>query len=113
MGLVNEATGYQKVRHDRALAKFLAEFISAELQKWTKTFPDEFYREIYRLHGWEYTPQGGKFSQVLGHYTDDIVYRRLAPGVFDELKQMNPILPAGYRAHKHHSFLHSISVTRS
>jgi hypothetical protein len=27
---------------------------------------------------------------VIGHYTNDIVYKRLAPGVLDELKRLSP-----------------------
>ena len=24
---------------------------------WLKTFPDEFFRQVYRLHNWEYRPE--------------------------------------------------------
>ena len=87
IGLVDEATGYQGIRAKRALATILEEFIAEELQPWTKTFPYEFYEEIFRLKGWP-GPDGVKRPSVIGHYTNDIVYARLAPGVLDELKQM-------------------------
>ena len=53
IALVDEATGYQDVRAQRALAEILEEFIAKELQPWTKTFPYEFYtRDNARLKGW-------------------------------------------------------------
>ena len=52
IALVDEATGYQEVREQRALATILERFIAKELQPWTKTFPYEFYSEIFRLRRW-------------------------------------------------------------
>ena len=43
IALVDEATGYQKIREKNALATILEKFIARELQPWTKTFPYEFY----------------------------------------------------------------------
>ena len=43
IALVDEATGYQRVREERALATILERFISKELQPWTRTFPFTFY----------------------------------------------------------------------
>ena len=107
IGLVDEVTGYQHVREELALARILEQFIAPDLQKWNKTFPEDYYREIYRLHGWDYPPEGGNFPQFLGHYTNDIVYTRLAPGVLKELRERNPTLPTGHRAVRHHQFLTS------
>ena len=36
--------------------------------------------------------------------TDDVVYRRLAPFVRDELRRKNPVID-GRRKHKHHQWL--------
>ncbi len=30
--------------------------------------------------------------RVLGHYTNNIVYKRLAPGVLEELRKKNPVV---------------------
>ena len=49
IALVDEATGYQQLREERALATILEKFIAKELQPWTKTFPYEFYKQIFRL----------------------------------------------------------------
>ena len=67
----------------------LEKFIDRELQTWTKTFPYEFYEQIFRFKDWP-NPKGVKKPSVIGHYTNDFVYERLAPGVFDELKKIIP-----------------------
>lgn len=54
IALVDEATGYQDFRHRFALQEVLDAFLRKELAAWAKRFPDEFYREIYRLRGWEW-----------------------------------------------------------
>ena len=104
IALVDEATGYQDVREKRALAEILEEFIAKELRPWTRTFPPEFYREIFRLKSWP-GPDGVKRPSVIGNYTNDIVYDRLAPGVLDELKLINPPVSPGRRRHRHHQWL--------
>lgn len=103
--LVDEATGYQEVRDKLALQKILDMFINKELLKWTKRFPDEFYKEMFRLKGWSYPPVGMSKPQVVGHYTNDIVYDRLAPGVLEELRKLNPPNETGNRPHRHHQWL--------
>src|SRR5690606_8227223 len=40
-----------------------------------------------------------------GRYTDDLVYKRLAPGVRDELRRLNPVTASGQRKSKHHQWL--------
>ena len=103
IGLVDEATGYQDIREERALATILEKFIAQELRPWTRTFPYEFYDQIFRLKGWP-GPDGVKRPSVIGHYTNDFVYARVAPCVLAELRRRNPKLPAGYRKSRHHQW---------
>ena len=103
IGLIDEATGYQHLREERALAAILEKYITKKLQPWTKTFPYEFYAQIFRLKEWD-GPNGVKRPSVIGHYTNDLVYTRLAPGVLDILKQKNPVLPSGNRGARHHQW---------
>jgi hypothetical protein len=90
IALVDEATGYQEIRAKNALSKILEAFIAKELQPWVKTFPDDYYREIFRLRGLQYPTDSIKRPQYFGILTNDIVYKRLAPGVLDELKRITP-----------------------
>lgn len=90
IALVDEATGYQDVRAADALAKILEAFIADELQKWVKTFPVDYYRQICRLRGWQFNPNTSKRAPLVGKLTNNIVYMRLAPGVLEELKRLTP-----------------------
>jgi hypothetical protein len=47
--LIDEATGYQRVRDDFELQKMLKAYISEETLEWQKTFHDSFYEQLYRL----------------------------------------------------------------
>lgn len=103
VALVDEATGYQEVRDRLALQEVLRQYITGALFEWTKTFPLEFYKEIFRLKGWKWNE--GKMPGAVGNYTKDLVYSRLAPGVVHELERLNPPTDAGYRKYRHHQFL--------
>lgn len=103
IALVDEATGYQHIREERALARILEAFIAKELQQWTRTFPIEFYRQLCRLRGWP-NIYSVKRPAAVATYTNGLVYSRLAPGVLDELREKNPKV-RGRRKHKHHQWL--------
>ena len=104
IALVDEATGYQRIREERALATILERLIAKELNPWTRTFPFEFYEQICRLKDWP-SVNAIKRPSVIGRYTNDFVYERLAPGVLDELKRVNPVIQTtGRRQHKHHQW---------
>ncbi len=103
VGLVDEATGYDKIRAQRALAQILEQFIDKELNPWTRTFDFEFYHEMFRLRGWG-IPEGTKRPRVVGKYTNDLVYARIAPGVLEELQEVNPPSSSGRRPDKHHQW---------
>lgn len=104
ISLIDETTGYQAIRIERALAQILEKYIAEELQRWIKTYPMQFYEEICRLKKWP-TQYAIDRPSVVGHFTNDIVYDRLAPGVRDKLCELNPVLPDGRRQHKHHQWL--------
>lgn len=106
IALVDEATGYQEVRDRLALQKILEKYIRDEYAKWTKRFPDEFYKQLFRLRNIPYPPTVMKRPAYVGHWTNDIVYSRLAPGVLAKLREKNPVqAETGYRRWKHHQYL--------
>lgn len=41
---------------------------------------------------------------VVAHYTNDLIYERLAPGLLEELERRNPLIGPGYRKTKHHQW---------
>lgn len=101
VALVDEATGYQKDRARDALAKILESFIDKELQRWVRTFPTEYYEQMFRLRGLDYPRDNVQRPQYFGVLTNDIVYKRLAPGVLDELKRVAEKNEAGRPKHKY------------
>ncbi|GAO98809.1 P63C domain protein [Caedimonas varicaedens] len=106
IALIDEATGYEDDREHKALQKILNAYMSAELVAWAKRFPDEFYRQIFRLKGWNWNSLTKQKKPLeVGKITRDIVYKRLAPGVLEELEKRNPLLEQGYRKVRHHQHL--------
>jgi hypothetical protein len=90
IALVDEATGYQKDREKDALAKILEAFVAKEIQPYLKTFPADYYEQLFRLYGFEYPPKDKKPQwrpSFFGHITNDVVYNRLAPELLPELKK--------------------------
>ena len=105
IALIDEATGYQYDRERYDLERLLAVYLSEERLKWAKTFPDEFYRQIYRLKSWSYPGGSGKTPYV-GRLTNELVYKKLPQGVLDELRKLNPVVPIKKRRQWcHHQFL--------
>jgi hypothetical protein len=105
IALVDEATGYQDERERDELHQLLAHYLREERLAWAKRFPDEYYRQLYRLRGWEW-PCGNKKTPLVGQLTNRLVYEKLPPGVMTSLKERNPTLPGtGRRRWKHHQFL--------
>ena len=105
VALVDEATGFQDVRAKNALAEILEAFIDQELQAWVKTFPDDYYEQLFSLRGLEFPHGTVKRPSYFGHLTNDIVYKRLAPGVLDELKRITVRDSEGVPKHKFHQRL--------
>lgn len=105
VALVDEATGFQAERARDELHRLLSIYLAEERLAWAKRFPDEFYKQIYRLKGWKW-PVGKAKTSLLGHITNDIVYDRLPPGVLEKLRELNPTQQQTKRRKwKHHQFL--------
>jgi hypothetical protein len=105
IALVDEATGYQEQRAKDELSKILEAYIVEELRPWIKTFPDEFFKQVYRLHGWPYRPGSAKRPSYVGQLINKYIYEQLPPPVLPELRKLNPITESGYRRHRHFQYL--------
>lgn len=107
IALVDEATGYQYDREKFELQKILKAYISEELLAWQKRFPDEFYREIFRLNDWPFTVaqiQRGERPGIIGTWTKKYIYSALPKGVLPALLDKTPRNDKGkLKAHLHRS----------
>ena len=103
IALVDEATGYQRIRDEQALAEILKAYLAEELQPWTRTFPYEFYELLYELRGWGRPSPDGKHGSQVARDTVDLVYTRLNKGIYEELQRRTPRLETGdlkWRLHR-------------
>jgi len=105
IALVDEATNFQEIRDKLTLQKILDKYLLKEFAKWSKRFPDEFYMLMFKLKGWQWKGMKVNRPSVVGKYTNDLVYERLAPGLLDELKKINPPDDQGRRKAKYQQWL--------
>ncbi len=104
IAVIDEVTGYQEERDRNELQKILSKYISEELLPWTKRFPDEFYKQMFRLRGWEY--RGKSKPPYAGKLTNEYIYDYLPPGVLKELKEKSKEgINKGKRKERYHQHL--------
>lgn len=105
IALVDEATGYQEVRARQELEKILEAYVQEQFRPWLRVFPDEFFREIYRIHGWPFKPGQTRRNPGVGKMIKHYVYGQLPEGVITELERLNPRNEKWNRPRKHHQHL--------
>lgn len=105
IALIDEAVGYQEFRDKDFLQKQLDLYLTAEQAKWAKTFNDSFYECMFKLKGWNRPKQLRHKPHAVAPITNDLVYKRILPGLLDSLEERNPIMENGRRKSCHHQFL--------
>ena len=71
IAVIDEVTGYQDERDRNELQLILEKYISQELLPWVKRFPDEFYKQMFRLKGWPYRKK--EKPSYVGKLTNDYI----------------------------------------
>ena len=102
IALVDEATGFQYDRPRRDLEEHLKKFLSESLRRWVRTFPADYFKHLCRLRGVELRSDM-KLPQYFGHLTNNLIYRRLAPGLLRRLQERKE--ERGTASNKLHSWL--------
>lgn len=90
IALVDEATWYQKDRPENDLQVKINAFISEEVQKRVKTFPNEFFDLLYKLEWIERSPTAKTHPTRFGRYIMHFVYDTMDEDVSNWLKINNP-----------------------
>lgn len=103
IALVDEATGYQADRQRDELQRILEAYIVEELRSYLPRFPMEFFKQVHRIHGWEWHGDT-RGPRYVGKLINRYIYDRLPPGVHDEIRRRNPATN-GRRKRRHHQFL--------
>lgn len=47
------------------------------MRPWVKLFPDDFFRQTFRLHGWKYQPGNTQGPRYVGKWINKYVYDML------------------------------------
>jgi hypothetical protein len=101
IALVDDATGYQNERVLEDIQRLVIEaYVSPKLHPWTQRFFPEFFKQIYRLYGWEYKPGNLKHPGYVGKFINKYVYDALPEGVLEELRKTLPKNEKGNRRAK-------------
>jgi hypothetical protein len=96
--LIDEATGYQYLRPEDALAIKLKLYLEEEMRKWEKTFPDQLWEQFGRLTNWK-----GRLHQrpkYWGQLVMKLVYEYLDPDVAQWLRENAPKPMHGQNYHQ-------------
>jgi hypothetical protein len=102
IALVDEATGYQYDRPRRDLEEQLKKYLSENLRRWVRTFPADYFKHLCRLRGVELRSDM-RLPQYFGRLTNNLIYRRIAPGLLRKLKERRT--ERGKPSNKLHSWL--------
>lgn len=88
--LIDEATNYQDVRGKDELQILLSKFIVEELQPYSKQFPQEYFKQLFRLYNLKYDPTTSKRPRYFAQFNIKYVWEMLPPQVWEKLDQINP-----------------------
>ena len=86
IALVDEATGYQYDRPRRDLQELLKKFLAEELVRYVGAFPSDYFKYLCQLRGVELRSDM-RLPPYFGHLTNDLIYKRIAPGLLQALKE--------------------------
>lgn len=103
--LVDEATGYQETRAANELQQLLDAYIAEEFRPWIRRFPEAFFKQVYRLHGWDFVPGQTTHTPYVGKFINKYIYKPMPDGVLARLREINPLDENGNRPRKHHQHL--------
>jgi len=98
IALIDEATGFQKVRAQNALRLKIQAFISEDLQEWVRMFPEDFFIQLARLENVHYSPRNRPIRW--GKYVLAFVYAAVDKDVAKELKKRIPNPQHGRNLHQ-------------
>lgn len=100
--VIDEATGYQYFRKANDLQAKLDAYIQEGYREWTKTFPREFFMQLYRLEGKRPPIIDKPYPKRFGKYVMHFIYDTLDHELADYLRENNP-KPEG-KKHHHQKF---------
>lgn len=102
--IIDEATGYQKVRTNDALRVLLSRYIAEGLQKWMKTFSNSFFQQLDKLYDNEETTSRSR-PRYYGKFINKYIYQPLENGYVKAALDKCNIKDDGTRKARFHQWL--------
>jgi P63C domain len=99
--IIYQGSGFWRAIEGQRVSEILDKFLQDRPRTWAKTFPDVFWVKLIKVKGYP-SYFAIKRPAFVGHWVNDIVYDRIAPGFRTKLNKINPRLPSGYRKNNHH-----------
>lgn len=103
--LIYEQLGFEKYKHPDALRLLIESYLSEEVRKWSKEFPDELFYQMDRMYGNVKTTSRNRplyYAKFIRKY----IYEPIEKGlVLGELDEKNPTNAKGNRKKRHHQHL--------
>ncbi|HVX28378.1 MAG TPA: P63C domain-containing protein [Parafilimonas sp.] len=101
--LIYEQLGFEKFKHPEAFRMLVESYLSEEVRRWSKEFPDELFWQMDRIYGNQKTTSQNRplyYAKFIRKY----VYEPILHGqVLKQLDVKNPKNEKGIRKHRHHS----------
>lgn len=105
VALIYEQLGFERYKHPEALRVLIESYLSEEVRKWAKEFPDELFFQMDRLYGNIITSPRNR-PKYYAKFIRKYIYDPIEQGeVLRELDSRNPTNEKGNRPHRHHSHL--------
>jgi hypothetical protein len=105
IALVDEATGYQDDRAKDELTRLLDMYVQEGFRPYVGKFRNDFFKEVYRIYGWEYKPGNTQSPRYIGKFINKYIYEPLVPNILPRLQSVNPANKKGQRPRKHFQHL--------
>lgn len=105
VALIYEQLGFERYKHPDAIRILVESYLSEEIRKWSKEFPDELFFQMDRIFGKARTTSRNRpkyYANFLRKYIYDPIEKGLVLG---ELDKRNPTDEKGNRAVRHHQIL--------
>jgi len=104
--MIDEATGYDKIKRQNEYQELFKAFIREEHSDWVKEFPDTFFAGIYKVYRLERA--GKNHPSFFGGIINKYIYYPLANShgaILKKLQDKDPVVECKGRRYKLHQFL--------
>lgn len=105
VALIYEQLGFERFKHPDALRMLIESYLSEEIRKWSKEFPDELFFQMDRIFGKTRTTSRNR-PKYYANFIRKYIYEPIEKGlILSELDQRNPTNEKGRRVVRHHQIM--------